>query len=81
MLRRLQMGESLSMPQSRPMPSIGARCHELRVKDERAEWRIFYRIDLDAIIVLEVFQKKTQVTPQKVIDICIKRLRQYDSIR
>jgi len=58
LLRRLQMGESLSMPQSRPMPSIGARCHELRVKDERAEWRIFYRIDLDAIIVLEVFQKK-----------------------
>jgi hypothetical protein len=33
LLRRLQRGELLSMPQSRPMPGIGARCHELRIND------------------------------------------------
>ncbi|WP_199330509.1 hypothetical protein [Microcoleus sp. FACHB-68] len=31
LLRRLQQGENLGLPHSRPMPSIGAHCHELRV--------------------------------------------------
>jgi hypothetical protein len=34
LLRKLQEGELLGMPHSRPMPSIGRRCHELRVEDE-----------------------------------------------
>ena len=59
LLRRLQQGERLGMPHSRPMPSIGARCHELRIIDEAATWRIVYRIDTDAIIIAEVFSKKT----------------------
>jgi phage-related protein len=50
LLRRLQRGELLSMPQSRPMPSIGARCHELRINDGGAHWRVIYRIDTDAIV-------------------------------
>jgi hypothetical protein len=33
LLRQLQMGKPLGMPQSRPMPGIGVRCHELRVQD------------------------------------------------
>jgi len=79
LLRRLQGGESLSLPWSRPLPSIGKRCHELRVNDESATWRIVYRIDTDAIVILEVFQKKTQRTPQGVIDVCKKRIRLYDN--
>ena len=59
LLRRLQLGEKLSMPHSRPMPSMGKRCHELRVDDENATWRIVYRTDSDAIVILEVFEKKT----------------------
>mgnify|MGYP002153789082 CR=1 FL=1 len=61
------------------MPSSGARCHELRVTDQGAVWRIIYRMDPDAIIILEVFSKKTRRTPQAVIDLCIQRLRAYDS--
>ena len=38
LLRRLQQGEKLAMPQSRPMPSIGTRCHELRINDENLTW-------------------------------------------
>lgn len=38
--RLLQMGESLTMPHSRPMPSIGKNCHELRINDENTTWRI-----------------------------------------
>ena len=37
LIRMLQEGESLGMPQSRPMPIIGPRCQELRVKDETVE--------------------------------------------
>ena len=79
LLRLLQKGEKLSLPHSRPMPSIGARCHELRIVDETKNWRIIYRLDTDAIVVLEVFQKKTQGTPKYVIDKCKGRIKQYDS--
>ena len=63
LLRRLQEGESLGLPHSRPMPSIGKRCHELRITDEDKTWRIFYRTDADAIIIAGVEEKKTQKTP------------------
>ena len=79
LLRKLQQGELLSMPQSRPMPTIGAHCHELRIVDTHSIWRIVYRIDADAILILEVFSKKTRETPQNVIDTCKKRIGNYDS--
>ena len=66
------------MPHSRPLPSVGSRCHELRINDERTTWRIIYRIDSDAIIIIAVFSKKTRATPKAVIDECKKRLRNYD---
>ena len=56
------------MPHSRPMPSIGRRCHELRIPDDKLSWRIVYRIDEDAIVIAEVFSKKTCKTPKSVID-------------
>ena len=58
LLRKLQQDESLSMPHSRPVPSIGRRCHEL-----------------------EVFAKKTQTTPKKVIETCRARLAMYRDSR
>ncbi|WDD30120.1 type II toxin-antitoxin system RelE/ParE family toxin (plasmid) [Nostoc sp. UHCC 0926] len=80
LLRNLQQGESLSLPRSRPMPSIGSRCHELRIVDEDKTWRIIYRNDVDAIVILDVFAKKTPKTPKHVIDQCKRRLKQYDAI-
>ena len=78
LLRLLQEGESLGMPHSRPMPSIGAGCHELRIRDENRNWRIVYRMDDDAIIIAEVFAKTTHQTPKRVIDLCQGRLTAYD---
>jgi phage-related protein len=78
LLRALQRGDKLSMPHSRPVPSIGPRCHELRIVDERMDWRIVYRVDSDVIVIVEVFEKKTMKTPQAVIDACRRRLRDYD---
>jgi phage-related protein len=80
-LRMLQDGEKLSMPHSRPMPSIGRRCHELRVTDKNEAWRIVYRLDPDAVVVVEVFSKKSRATPKSVIDTCKKRLKQHDETR
>jgi phage-related protein len=68
LLRLLQKGQALAMPHSRPMPVVGARCHELRVRDAQADWRIVYRADSDAVVILEVFNKKTRATPKTVID-------------
>jgi len=80
LLRKLQQGELLSLPWSRPMPSIGPRCHELRITDEATIWRLIYRIDSDAIVILDVFKKKTQQTPKNVIDQCKRRIRLYDAL-
>ena len=79
LLRRLQWGEILGMPASRPMPSVGRRCHELRIVDRDASWRIVYRLDPDAVVILDVFSKKTGQTPKHVIETCRARLKRYES--
>jgi phage-related protein len=79
LLRQLQKGISLQMPHSRPMPAIGKRCHELRIVDEDATWRIVYRVDLDAVVILDVFSKKTSQIPKRVISVCKSRLKEYDN--
>jgi phage-related protein len=79
LLRRLLQGENIRMPHSKPMPSIGVHCHELRVRDAEQNWRIIYRIDDDAILIIEVFNKTTRATPDNVIEKCQKRLSKYDS--
>jgi len=81
LLRRLQGGEALEMPQSRPMPSIGRRCHELRIVDENATWRVVYFVDEDAIVILDVFSKKTRATPKRIVDTCKQRLARYKELR
>ena len=78
LLRLLQQGEKLTMPHSRSMPTIGTRCHELRIEDKNQTWRIVYRIDPDAIVILDVFEKKTQKTPHVVIENCRRRLKLYN---
>lgn len=78
LLRFIQQGKKLTLPHSRPMPTIGARCHELRIDDKNMTWRIVYRIDPDAIVMLDVFEKKAQKTPQKVIENCKRRLKLYN---
>lgn len=80
LLRRLQAGEKLTMPECRPMSVIGKRCHELRIIDAETNstWRIIHRIDDDAIVITEVFKKKTTKTSKQVIGISKKRLTEYD---
>lgn len=78
LLRRLQRGETLAMPHSRPMPAIGRRCHELRIVDQATTWRIIYRTDDDAVVIAEVFKKKTAQTPKSALEAAKGRLKDYD---
>lgn len=81
LLRQLQIRERIGMPHSRPMPSIGSGCHELRVWDAGHSWRIVYFIDADAIVILEVFAKQTRATPIHIIGACRKRLVAYRRVQ
>lgn len=78
LLRMLQEGERLSMPQAEPLPDVGPRCGVLRVRDAGHNWRIMYRIDSDAILILDVYAKKTPKIPGEVIERCQGRLKRYD---
>ena len=78
LLRQLQLGAALAMPHSRPMSAIGSSVHELRITDERrGEWRIIYGVEPDAIVILDVFRKTTNQTPEPVKAACRKRLAAY----
>jgi hypothetical protein len=38
-----------------------------------------YRIDTDAILILEVYPKKTRKIPDEVLERCQHRMKQYDA--
>jgi phage-related protein len=81
LLGLLQFGESLDMPHAERLPIVGPRCGALRVRDGAHNWRIMYRVDSDAVLILEVYAKKTNKIPDEVIAKCKARLRRYDEIR
>ena len=60
------------------MPVLGARCAELRISDATVTWRVLYRLDTDAIVIVAVFAKKTPATPATILTTAKARLRQYD---
>ncbi len=68
------------MPVSRPMPTIGPRCHELRINDAARTWRIIYRLDADAVVIADVFSKKTPATPKAAIENAQWRLVLFDRV-
>ena len=77
LLRRLQRGETLGLPQSRPMSGIGQACHELRIVDRDQDWRIVYHIAPEAVVILDAFSKKSAATPKQVIAGCQQRLTAF----
>ena len=76
-LAKLDAGVMLSMPVSRPMPSIGSRIHELRFRNRSGVYRVVYFLALGGVIhLLCAFKKTTQKTDQKHLDLAKKRLRE-----
>ena len=73
----LQKGKMLSMPLSRPMPSVASGVEELRVRDRAGAYRVFYYTRLaDSVLIFHAFAKKTQKTPTEEIALAQKRLRE-----
>jgi phage-related protein len=55
----LQKGEKISMPLSRPMPSVATGVEELRVKNRSGAYRIFYYLRLaDSVLIFHAFVRK-----------------------
>ncbi len=79
LLRRLQQGDVLGLPDARKLTDLCSKCYELRIKDRDKWYRIMVRIDSDAIVVLGWFEKKSNRIPKKVLDACKKRMIAYDS--
>jgi phage-related protein len=77
LLRRLQRREALALPHSRPMPVVGPACHELRIVDAGACWRVVYHLRADAVVILAIFAKKTRRTSVRQIDASRNRLKRY----
>jgi phage-related protein len=76
-LRDLQKGISPGMPLSRPMSVIAPGVRELRVRDETTTVRVFYATaKTEAIVVFHAFQKKSQQTPVREIELARRRLRE-----
>lgn len=77
-LNRVQKGYAPN--DFKPMPSIGTGVEEIRVKDESGAFRVIYTARLaDAVYVLHVFQKKTQKTSKREIEVA--RLRFNELMR
>jgi len=73
----LQHGASIGMPLSKAMPSVAKGAHEIRLKDKDGIYRVFYFTKVkDKILIFHAFQKKTQKTPKKDIDLAKKRLKE-----
>lgn len=80
LLRLLQNGEQPGMPQAELLPDLRRRCGALRIRDAGHNWRIMYRVDADAIVILEIYAKKTRRIPDEIMDRCRERLKRYDIV-
>ena len=74
-LDRVQRG--MQPDDFKPMPSIGKGVEEIRVRDETGAYRVVYTARLaEAVYVLHAFQKKTQATSKRDIDLAVERFRE-----
>lgn len=76
-LARLDVGLSLSMPLSRPMPSIGRGVHELRLRARSSAYRVVYAfVQAGAVHVLHAFKKTPPQTPARNLETARRRLKE-----
>ena len=81
LLGRIQEGEVLGMPHARPLSNIAAGLYELRIREADKNWRIFYRVDADRILLIHQINKTTQTLPDKDKALIRQRLAAYDAAK
>jgi phage-related protein len=73
----LQRGIKLTMPLSRPMPTVAPGVEELRIRDATGAYRVFYYLrDSRGVLVFHAFVKKAQKTPAGEIETGKRRLKE-----
>ncbi|MFI5098885.1 MAG: type II toxin-antitoxin system RelE/ParE family toxin [Candidatus Acidiferrales bacterium] len=73
----LQRRETLAMPLSRPLPSLGVGASELRIRDRAGIYRVFYMAkSARGILVFHAFTKKSRATPERELALGQKRLKE-----
>lgn len=74
-LRLVQMGDEPI--DWKPMKSIGPGVSEIRLRDQSGAYRVIYVANLkDAVYVLHCFEKRSQKTSQRDLDLANDRFRQ-----
>lgn len=59
------------------MPAIGKGVEEIRIWDDAGTYRVIYTARMaDAVVVLHAFQKKTQATSKRDLEITKERYAQ-----
>jgi phage-related protein len=75
-LREVQKGHEPA--DWKPMKAVGPGVRELRIREAGGAFRVIYLASLgDRVVVIHAFQKKTQQTPKKDIDLAASRLRAW----
>jgi len=75
-LREVQKGREPA--DWKPLKTIGQGVREIRIREAAGAFRVIYLATVgDRVVVLHAFQKKTQQTPQKDIDLAATRLRAW----
>jgi phage-related protein len=74
-LDKVQRGEQPD--DFKPMPSIGKGVEEIRIWDDSGAYRVIYTARLaEAVYVIHAFQKKTQATSKRDIELARERFAQ-----
>jgi phage-related protein len=81
LLGLLQCGETLGMPQARPLFEVAPRLYELRIREAGKNWRIFYRADADRVLLIHQINKTTQTLSEQDKKTVKDRLATYDAAR
>jgi len=86
---RREAGHQLYLVQSgldpedwKPMPSVGSGVREVRIRDQSGAFRVIYLATRpEAVYVLHAFQKKTQATAKRDLDLAETRLKELTRSR
>lgn len=81
LLGSLQGGETLGMPQARPLFEIAPRLYEMRIREAGKNWRIFYRADADRVLLIHQINKTTRTLSERDKKTVKDRLATYDAAR
>lgn len=77
-LHKIQQG--LEPSDWKPMGAVGAGVREIRIREDGGAFRVLYVTQVvDAVVVLHAFEKKTQKTLKRDLDLADARLRAFDA--